>query len=83
MKSRLRVYTNMFQDGHGTLVIVDTHDAANPMRDGMKPLMTCDVWEHAYYLDYQNNRAGYVESFWSLVNWEFVSKNYRYVLYTL
>lgn len=62
----------------GNLSVVDTHDAANPMRDGLHPIMTCDVWEHAYYLDYQNNRDGYVEAYWSLVNWSFIEARYRY-----
>ncbi|HVR85495.1 MAG TPA: Fe-Mn family superoxide dismutase [Planctomycetota bacterium] len=59
----------------GPLDIVVTKDAANPMTDGMKPLLTCDVWEHAYYIDYRNARPKYVESFWKLVNWDFVEKN--------
>jgi Fe-Mn family superoxide dismutase len=60
-------------DGH--LEIVSTGNAGNPMTDGKTPLLTCDVWEHAYYIDYRNLRPKYVEAFWSLVNWEFVSKN--------
>ena len=45
------------------------------MTTGDTPLLTCDVWEHAYYIDYRNLRAKYVESFWGLVNWDFVAKN--------
>ena len=60
---------------NGKLEIVDTHDAANPMTDGAKPLLTCDVWEHAYYIDTRNNRAAYVEKWWNVVNWDFVEKN--------
>lgn len=59
----------------GSLAIEKTSNAANPMTSGMKPLLTCDVWEHAYYIDYRNARASYVEHFWSLVNWDFVAKN--------
>ncbi|MEJ2582912.1 MAG: Fe-Mn family superoxide dismutase, partial [Acidobacteriota bacterium] len=43
--------------------------------DGQKPLMTCDVWEHAYYIDYRNARPQYLEHFWELVNWDFVGSN--------
>lgn len=57
----------------GTLAIVQTGNAGNPMTVGDTPLLTCDVWEHAYYIDYRNARAKYVESFWSLVNWNFVA----------
>jgi superoxide dismutase, Fe-Mn family len=57
---------------NGTLEIVQTKDAANPLTQDEKPLLTCDVWEHAYYLDYQNLRARYIEAFWDVVNWEFV-----------
>jgi superoxide dismutase, Fe-Mn family len=59
----------------GTLAIVATGNAGCPLTTGDKPLLTCDVWEHAYYIDYRNARAKYVEQFWSLVNWDFVAKN--------
>lgn len=59
----------------GALEIVQTSNAANPMTDGMTPLLTCDVWEHAYYLDTQNARPKYLDNFWNIVNWNFVSSN--------
>ncbi len=61
----------------GSLAIVQTKDADCPMTAGDKALMTCDVWEHAYYIDYRHARAAYVEGFWNLVNWEFVEANLR------
>jgi len=59
----------------GGLAIVSTSNAGNPLTSGQKPLLTCDVWEHAYYIDYRNARPKYVENFWKLVNWEFVQNN--------
>jgi Fe-Mn family superoxide dismutase len=65
----------LVKDEDGTLGIEAMSNAGNPLTNGQKPLLTCDVWEHAYYIDYRNARAKYVETFWNLVNWEFVSKN--------
>ena len=59
----------------GSLAIVSTSNAGNPLTDGDQPLLTCDVWEHAYYIDYRNARPKYVEAFWNLVNWDFVAGN--------
>ncbi len=61
----------------GQLEVVNTDDADNPLRKGLRPLLTCDVWEHAYYIDYRNARADYIEAFWKLVNWEFVAANFQ------
>lgn len=60
----------------GQIDIVSTSNAATPMTSGQKALMTCDVWEHAYYVDYRNARPKYVEAFWNLVNWDFVAQNF-------
>ncbi|WP_159566427.1 superoxide dismutase [Fe] [Budvicia diplopodorum] len=68
-------WTWLVKKADGTLAIVNTSNAANPMTDGNKPLLTVDVWEHAYYIDYRNARPKYLENFWALVNWEFVAKN--------
>lgn len=56
----------------GELEIVQTSNAENPLTKGLKPLMTCDVWEHAYYLDVQNKRPDYIQNFWEILNWEVV-----------
>ncbi len=61
---------------NGSVDIVQTSNAANPITDGLIPILTCDVWEHAYYLDYQNKRPDYVASFWNIINWDIVSGRY-------
>jgi len=61
----------------GSLAIESTSNAGCPLTAGKTPLLTCDVWEHAYYIDYRNARAKYVEEFWKLVNWKFVETNLR------
>ena len=66
----------LVKNSDGSLDIVSTANAQNPMTEGKKPLLTCDVWEHAYYIDYRNARAKYVEAFWNIVNWDFVAKNF-------
>jgi Fe-Mn family superoxide dismutase len=60
----------------GSLAIAQTGNADTPLTGDGTPLMTCDVWEHAYYIDYRNARPKYLEAFWSLVNWDFVASNY-------
>ncbi len=57
------------------LEITTTFNAGCPLVDGVSPILTCDVWEHAYYIDYRNSRPNYLEAFWSLVNWDFAEKN--------
>jgi Fe-Mn family superoxide dismutase len=70
-------WTWLVKNSDGSLAIVNTSNAANPMRDGLTPLLTIDVWEHAYYIDYRNARPKYLEQIWSLVNWDFVAKNFN------
>jgi Fe-Mn family superoxide dismutase len=69
-------WTWLVKTPDGVLKIVNTDDADNPMVDGLEALMTCDVWEHAYYIDYRNARPAYLEAFWNLVNWDFVARNH-------
>jgi superoxide dismutase, Fe-Mn family len=58
------------------LEIVKTSNAENPLTQKKTPLLTCDVWEHAYYIDTRNDRGKYINNFWEVVNWDFVSKNF-------
>ena len=70
-------WTWLVKKANGELDIVKTSNAGTPLtEDGMTPLMTCDVWEHAYYIDYRNARPEYVNHFWELVNWNFVAENF-------
>jgi Fe-Mn family superoxide dismutase len=62
----------LVQNAYGDLEIVKESNAGNPLRNGLTPLLTCDVWEHAYYLDKQNRRPDYIADFWNLVDWEAV-----------
>ena len=66
----------LVKDGEGKLSIVKESNAGNPLTRGLTPLLTFDVWEHAYYLDYQNRRADYVAALWDLVDWKLVSDRY-------
>jgi superoxide dismutase, Fe-Mn family len=64
----------LVKNNDGSLAIEATSNAGNPLKDGKKTLLTCDVWEHAYYIDYRNARAKYIEVFWNIVNWDFANK---------
>ena len=61
----------------GTLVITQEPSAGNPVTKGLKPLLTFDVWEHAYYLDYQNRRAAHLQALWQIVDWQVIEKRYN------
>ncbi len=67
----------LVKNPNGTLELVSTSNAGSPLTAGQTPLLTCDVWEHAYYIDFRNLRPKYLEAFWALVNWEFASANYE------
>ena len=67
----------LVQRKDGSLALASTSNAATPLTGDDTPLMTCDVWEHAYYIDYRNLRAKYMENFWSLVNWDFIAGNMK------
>ncbi|MDM8355205.1 superoxide dismutase [Fe] [Pandoraea communis] len=69
-------WTWLVKKADGSVDIVNTSNAATPLTGADKPLITIDVWEHAYYIDYRNARPKFVEAFWSLVNWDFAAKNF-------
>jgi len=62
----------LVKNGDGSLAIVQEQNAGNPLKKGLKPLLTCDVWEHAYYIDYRNRRPDYIEAFWSVIDWDII-----------
>jgi Fe-Mn family superoxide dismutase len=66
----------LVKNADGGLELMSTSNAGTPMKEGKVALLTCDVWEHAYYIDYRNLRPKYLESFWNIVNWDFVAKNF-------
>jgi len=84
----LKACTTLFGSGwvwlsvtpNGALSIEQMSNANNPLLGSNTPLLTCDVWEHAYYIDYRNARASYLEKWWTLINWDFVSTNYNQTL---
>lgn len=66
----------LVQDAKGELELVSTSNAATPFTSHKKVLLTCDMWEHAYYIDYRNSRPNYMDGFWKLLNWEFVNQRF-------
>ena len=68
-------WTWLVKTEDGKLAIRNSNDAENPLQWNQIPLLTCDVWEHAYYIDYRNERPRYIEAFWGLIDWDFVARN--------
>ena len=69
-------WTWLVKNDDFSLEIVNTSNAGTPMTNGQRAILTCDLWEHAYYIDYRNVRPKYLEGFWALVNWSFVNENF-------
>ncbi|MGH8162253.1 MAG: superoxide dismutase, partial [Gammaproteobacteria bacterium] len=69
-------WTWLAKKSDGSLVIMNGQNAETPLRTGETPILTCDVWEHAYYIDYRNAKPKYLAAYWELVNWEFAAKNF-------
>jgi Fe-Mn family superoxide dismutase len=66
----------LVKNAEGKLEIIQESNAGNPLKSGKTPILTCDVWEHAYYLDYQNRRPDYVAAFWNLIDWKIVGSRF-------
>lgn len=67
----------LVQKADGSLDLVNTFNAGTPLTDGLNPLLTCDVWEHAYYVDTRNDRGAYLKNFWNIVDWDYVASNLK------
>jgi Fe-Mn family superoxide dismutase len=84
MEAFTKAATSLFGSGwawlcmkpDGRLTITQEQNAGNPLRSGLVPLMTCDVWEHAYYIDYRNKRPDYIKNFWELLDWNIIGDRY-------
>jgi Fe-Mn family superoxide dismutase len=68
-------WTWLVKNAQGELEVLNTSNAGSPLTDGKTPILTIDVWEHAYYIDYRNARPKYIEAYWNLANWEFANQN--------
>ncbi len=66
----------LIKNNNGSLSIVQKSNAENPIREGLSPVLTCDVWEHAYYIDYRNKRPEYIKAFWNILDWEKIETRY-------
>lgn len=70
-------WTWLAKNAQGELEIINESNAGLPLKDNKQAIFTCDVWEHAYYIDYRNARPKYIENFWALANWDFVASNFQ------